>query len=90
MTDETKFMREEATPHLAPSLWASLWASLLASLCGRLCGEVDVTSEENTLDAKDVIECLEQSMYGVTFDAPPNDGVVTVTYPLVFAPGDGG
>ncbi len=52
---------------------------------GGLVDWVDTASEENTLDDADVIECLKQSMYSVTFDPPPDDGVVTVTYPLVFA-----
>ncbi len=50
------------------------------------------TSKGTTLDDKDVVECLEQSLYSVSFQAPPNDGVVTVTYPLTFSPDplDGG
>lgn len=52
---------------------------------GGLVDWVDTASEENTLDDADVIECLKQSMYSVTFDPPPNDGVVTVTYPLTFS-----
>ncbi len=44
------------------------------------------------LSDKDVVDCLEQSLYSVSFQAPPNDGVVTVTYPLTFSPDppDGG
>jgi len=59
---------------------------------GGLIDWVDTASEDNTLDDRDVIECLKQSMYSVTFDPPPDDGIVTVTYPLRFSPDepDGG
>ena len=62
---------------------------------GGLIDWVDMSSEENTLDDRDVLECLKQSLYSVTFDPPPNDGTVTVTYPMTFAAhepdgGDGG
>ena len=53
---------------------------------GGLIDWVDMASEETTLDDHDVLECLTQSLYSVTFDAPPDDGVVTVTYPITFAP----
>ncbi len=43
-------------------------------------------STDTTLGDKDVIDCLEQSLYSVSFQAPPNDGIVTVTYPLTFSP----
>jgi hypothetical protein len=42
--------------------------------------------EETTLADADVRECLKQSLYSVTFEPPPHDGVVTVTYPINFAP----
>jgi hypothetical protein len=54
---------------------------------GGLIDWVDTSSEETTLDDKDVLECLTQSLYSVTFDPPPDDGVVTVTYPMTFSPG---
>ncbi len=53
---------------------------------GGLIDWVDFDSEENTLDDRDVNECLKQSLYSVTFDPPPNDGTVTVTYPITFLP----
>ena len=55
---------------------------------GGLIDWVDLVDEETTLDDPDVNECLKQSLYSVTFDAPPNDGVVTVKYPIQFAPDD--
>ncbi len=49
---------------------------------GGLVDWVETANEENTLDDGDVIECLKQSMYAVTFDPPPDDGYVTVTVPI--------
>jgi hypothetical protein len=51
---------------------------------GGLVDWVETASEANTLDDADVIECLKQSMYSVTFDPPPDDGYVTVTVPMNF------
>ncbi len=39
-----------------------------------------------TLGDPDVLECLKQSLYSVTFEPPPDDGKVTVTYPISFSP----
>jgi hypothetical protein len=55
---------------------------------GGLIDYVDFDSEDNTLDDHEVRECLKQSLYSVTFDPPPNDGIVTVKYPITFAPDD--
>jgi hypothetical protein len=52
---------------------------------GGLVDWVDTASEDNTLDDKDMIECLKQSMYSVTFAPPPDDGAVTVTIPVRLA-----
>jgi hypothetical protein len=35
-------------------------------------------------------ECMTQSMMSVSFDAPPGDKEVTVTYPIVFSPDEPG
>ncbi len=53
---------------------------------GGLVDWVDTASEDNTLDDREVLECMKQSLYSVTFDPPPHDGVVTVTYPIEFSP----
>ena len=55
---------------------------------GGLVDWVDTSSEDNTLDDREVLECMKQSLYSVTFDPPPHDGVVTVTYPIEFSPDD--
>ena len=49
---------------------------------GGLVDWVETANEENTLDDADVIECLKQSMYSVSFEPPPDDGYVTVTVPV--------
>jgi hypothetical protein len=50
---------------------------------------------ESTLDDAEMQTCVRESMMSITFDAPPDDGELTVVYPIVFSPdepdaGDGG
>lgn len=51
-------------------------------------GIIDDVKIDHGLGDAETDECLKQSLYGVVFEAPPNDGVVTVKYPLVFSPED--
>jgi hypothetical protein len=43
---------------------------------------------ETTLDDAAMQDCVRESMMSVTFDAPPEDGALTVVYPIVFSPDD--
>ncbi|MEO7113223.1 MAG: AgmX/PglI C-terminal domain-containing protein [Polyangiaceae bacterium] len=58
----------------------------------RVGGVVDSveTDPETTMHDDPFLQCVQESMMAVSFDAPPNDGSVTVKYPLIFSPGDGG
>jgi hypothetical protein len=52
-----------------------------------------VVDEANVVDGTSIDDaefrtCVTESMMSVTFDAPPNDGEVTVTYPIEFSPDD--
>lgn len=58
----------------------------------RVGGVVDSAEVEpdNTIQDDAFLQCVKESMMAVSFDAPPNDGSVTVKYPLIFSSGDGG
>lgn len=47
---------------------------------------------DTTLDDPGVQTCVKESMMAVSFDAPPDDGALTVVYPILFSPDepDGG
>ncbi|MEO8878752.1 MAG: AgmX/PglI C-terminal domain-containing protein [Polyangiaceae bacterium] len=45
---------------------------------------------ETTIQGDEFLTCVKESMMAVSFDAPPNDGHVDVTYPILFSPDDGG
>jgi hypothetical protein len=47
--------------------------------------KIDETSE---ITDPEFATCMRESMLSMVFDAPENDGWVSVTYPIVFAPGD--
>ncbi len=53
-------------------------------------GVVDETKimADTTLDDAEMQTCVKESMMSVSFDAPPDDGEVTVVYPIVFSPED--
>jgi len=53
-------------------------------------GVVDETKimADTTLDDPEMQTCVKESMMSVSFDAPPDDGEVTVVYPIVFSPED--
>jgi hypothetical protein len=55
----------------------------------RVGGVVDSAEIDDSSDLGDpeVSECVKESMMSVAFDAPP-EGRVTVTYPIVFSPGE--
>ena len=55
-------------------------------------GVVDETKmlEDTTIDDADFQRCVRESMMSVTFDAPPDGGMVTVVYPIDFSPDDDG
>jgi hypothetical protein len=42
--------------------------------------------EGTTIDDREFQTCVRESMLSVSFAAPPNDGSLTVTYPIVFSP----
>lgn len=44
----------------------------------------------STLQDDDLNLCMKESMMAVSFDAPPDDKPITVKYPIVLSPGDGG
>jgi hypothetical protein len=45
--------------------------------------EVDPSS---TLTEAELVYCLRESLLSVSFEPPPESGVVTVTYPFIFSP----
>ena len=49
--------------------------------------EIDPSS---TIQDEELATCMKESMMAVSFDAPPDDKPVTVKYPIVLSPGDGG
>lgn len=53
-------------------------------------GVVDETKimADTTLDDAEMQTCVKESMMSVSFDAPPDDGEVTVVYPILFSPED--
>jgi hypothetical protein len=53
-------------------------------------GVVDQAALGDASDLRehDFAECMTESMMSVTFNAPPGDREVTVTYPIVFSPDD--
>jgi hypothetical protein len=53
-------------------------------------GVVDETKllDGTTLTDPEMQTCVQESMMSVSFDAPPGDREVTVTYPLDFSPED--
>ncbi|HEY6461398.1 MAG TPA: AgmX/PglI C-terminal domain-containing protein [Polyangiaceae bacterium] len=54
---------------------------------GGVVDEVKILGD-TTLDDAAMEDCVRESMMSVTFDAPPEDGALTVVYPLVFSPDD--
>jgi hypothetical protein len=56
----------------------------------RVGGVVDQASlgDAGTIQDPDFAECMAQSMMSVSFDAPPGDQEITVTYPISFSPDD--
>ena len=47
--------------------------------------EIDPSS---TLVEKELVYCMRESLLSLSFEPPKHGGVVTVTYPFVFSPGD--
>ncbi len=45
-------------------------------------------TDETTLVDPELQTCVRESMMAVSFDAPPNDGEITVVYPIAFSPED--
>ncbi len=41
---------------------------------------------DTTLDNPGMQTCVKESMMAVSFDAPPEDGALTVVYPILFSP----
>jgi hypothetical protein len=41
---------------------------------------------DTTLDDPGMQTCVKESMMAVSFDAPPEDGALTVVYPILFSP----
>jgi hypothetical protein len=48
------------------------------------------TTKGTTLDDEELVGCLRESMLSLSFVPPENGGSVTVTYPFLFDPADGG
>jgi hypothetical protein len=45
-------------------------------------------NEKSDIDDPEFATCVRESMLSMVFVAPENDGWVTVTYPILFSPGD--
>jgi hypothetical protein len=45
-------------------------------------------TDETTIADPEFQTCVRESMMSVSFDAPPNDGEITVVYPILFSPDD--
>ena len=56
---------------------------------GGIVESVDVLNK-STLRDPEMIECMRESFLSVTFPPPESGGFVTVEYPIIFTPGDGG
>ncbi len=58
----------------------------------RVGGVVESAEEDpqTTLTDEKFSTCMRESMMAVSFDAPPRDGHVDVTYPIEFSPDDAG
>jgi ferric-dicitrate binding protein FerR (iron transport regulator) len=54
---------------------------------GGVVDEVQILGD-TTLEDAEMQTCVKESMMSVTFDAPPDDGELTVVYPIVFSPDD--
>jgi hypothetical protein len=45
-------------------------------------------TDQTTITDPEFQTCVRESMMAVSFDAPPNDGEITVVYPILFSPDD--
>jgi len=45
-------------------------------------------TDQTTITDPEFQTCVRESMMSVSFDAPPNDGEITVVYPILFSPED--
>ncbi|HEY1692080.1 MAG TPA: AgmX/PglI C-terminal domain-containing protein [Polyangiaceae bacterium] len=54
---------------------------------GGVVDEVKILGD-TTLDDAAMQDCVRESMMSVSFDAPPEDGALTVVYPIDFSPDD--
>ena len=52
---------------------------------GGVVDEVKIMAD-TTLDDAEMQTCVKESMMSVTFDAPPENGKLTVVYPILFSP----
>jgi len=71
------------TPGLAGKLVVS-FRILGDRKVGGVVDDVEVT-DDSTLEDEDMRTCVRESMMSVSFDPPPNDGEVTVRYPIIFS-----
>ena len=75
----------ERTPQAAGTLVLAFEITGDSSV-GGVVDEVSV-DERTTLKDPEMVTCLRESMYGVIFDAPPEDGqVIHVVHPFAFSP----
>ena len=54
---------------------------------GGVVGNAKIT-DETTIADTEFQTCVRESMLSVSFDAPPDDGEITVVYPILFSPED--
>ena len=54
---------------------------------GGVVGESKIDPTQSDLADPAVLECVQETMYALKIDPPPNGGVVRVHYPFLFAPG---
>jgi RNA polymerase sigma factor (sigma-70 family) len=52
---------------------------------GGVIGESSIVEENTTLADAQVLECVQETMYGIEIEPPQGGGVVEVTYPFLFA-----
>ncbi|HUS64979.1 MAG TPA: AgmX/PglI C-terminal domain-containing protein, partial [Kofleriaceae bacterium] len=52
---------------------------------GGVIGESSIVTESTTLVDPQVLECVQETMYGIEIEPPSGGGVVEVTYPFRFS-----
>jgi hypothetical protein len=82
----------EAALEAQPKLAGKLVISFVIVGDDEIGGVVDSAelTEGNTIVDEELVTCMLESMLSMSFEAPSGGGSVTVTYPFLLSPGDGG